>query len=91
MIGWIRNTLAERRRGRQAVARAAVAFESKHGQSPHVGISTTIHQDGARCIVRVCYGHVKPPCRAFFVVPDEGEIEELQFEDVTQFGECPWR
>ncbi|WP_218932181.1 hypothetical protein [Adhaeretor mobilis] len=42
-------------------------------------------------IVRLCFGHTKPPSRAYFKIHESGAVDELEFEQVRQYGERPWR
>jgi len=95
MISWIRSTIARWRRewrvNAEAAARAVEYFESQKSKQAWRNLCRVIHRDAYHRVVRVCYGKTKPPQRAFFSVPDRGEIVELEFEDVRQYGERPWR
>jgi hypothetical protein len=61
-------------------------------ETAHCGISTVIGEDDAGLVVRVCYGEVKPPGRAWYRVDaDWSVVGELTFEQARQFGEGYWR
>ena len=77
-----------------AVAVAVRHFESSTGQSAHTGTGTgkVIGQEERGLAVRVCYGHRRPPQRAWYLVGSEGAvIAELSLDEVSRFGERPWR
>jgi len=87
-LAWFRN-IPQRR---AAVASAVNHFESTKSTPAHRGISSVIAKAPEGYVVRVCYGHIKPPGRAWFLVSAEGSIiAELSFDQVKQHGEEMWR
>jgi len=92
MIGCFIRMIVSRRRRKDAVARAVHHFEEQCDKPALLG--HVIHADAVRCVVRVCYKqkqNVKPPSRVWYSVADNGEIAELTFDEVRQFGELFWR
>jgi hypothetical protein len=92
MFGFLSKWLEQRRRKRAAVDSAVRHFDATTGKSAHAGISCVIGEKAGRFIVRVCYGEVKPPRRAWYVVaPDGSIVDEISFEQAKEFGERLWR
>lgn len=90
MKKWLQHRIKKSSRKREALKRATEVFELEKNESSHQGLSSIIDYNEIRCIVRICYGHTKPPRRAFYSVPLEGKIKELNFNEVTQYGEELW-
>lgn len=92
MLPQVSRYFAERRERQEAIAAARQYFEDATGSGSHRGLTSVIHADPSFMIVRVCYGRTKPPGRAWFrVARSPRSIDELSFEDVTQYGERHWR
>ncbi len=99
MIARLRKFLEHRRatreaeaRERDAVARAVGCFEKLKGQQALREMCSVIYTDADKCIVRVCYGAMRPPRRAFFEVRVDGGIGEVSFRDAkAHYGETRWR
>ena len=87
LSGW----LERRRRNRIAVEVAVRHFESTTGQRAHAGISSVIGEESGGLVVRVCYGDVKPPRRAWYRLGDGSVVDELSFEEAGRFGGRPCR
>ena len=92
MLPLLSNYFAERRERQKAIAAARQYFEDATGSGSHRGLTSVIHAEPPFMIVRVCYASTKPPGRAWFrVARSTRSIDELCFEDVTQYGERHWR
>jgi len=88
MLTWIRRKLENRRQNREALRAAVRHFEETGRCDACPGISCVLHSDASSFIVRVYYGHTKPPHRVWFRVSrDLTRIQELSFDDVRQYGE----
>lgn len=58
----------------------------------HRSLTRILYEDDEKKIVRLCYGNVRPPHRAWFVVKADGaEVEEIPFDSVVEYGEHAWR
>lgn len=90
MISWLRSLLALQRDQRIAKERARQAFAST-GRG-HPSCVTIIGESVESIVVRIAYGHTRPPSRAWFSVLRSGEHEvtELAYEDVLPLGEKIW-
>lgn len=75
---------------REARSAALEFFRTSEGEKPHEGISKAIYFDANGVVVRVCYGHKKPPSRMWFRVSELG-ISKLSFSDVEKYGERQWK
>ena len=92
MLSGITKFFADRREKAAAVDAAIRRFESAPDHLAHRGISSVIHSDQFGFVVRVCYGQVIPPGRAWFrVLRGSTDVQELSFDEVTQYGENYWR
>jgi hypothetical protein len=92
MFQFLFRWLALRKAHRDAVAAAVVHFERVRGMKAHAGICGVIAEEPNSYVVRVCYGHAKPPSRAWYRIGCDGEVSsELTFDEVQQFGEGHWR
>lgn len=92
MLGWPFRWMERRRRRRVAVTAAVRHFAVVTGQQAHQNISSVIGEEAGELVVRICYGQVRPPGRAWFRVGADGQVrDELSFEEAGRFGERPWR
>jgi hypothetical protein len=92
MLAQITRFFAGRREKAEAIGAAIRRFESAPDRSAHRGISSVLHSDELGFVVRVCYGHTRPPGRAWFRVSrGAADVQELSFDEVRQYGEKPWR
>lgn len=82
----------KRRRCEKAATMTAIDyFEKETGHHAHRAHSHVIANDEEGFVVRVCHGRNKPPSRCWYIVSLGGEVlEELKFDDVTQYGEQLW-
>jgi hypothetical protein len=86
MFGFLHSWLAQRRRKRAAVAAAIHHFEETSGKRAHTG--SVIGEKAGHFVVRVYFGNIKPPGRAWFIVGTDGTVlRELSFEVAQEFGE----
>jgi hypothetical protein len=91
MIEWFRRQQAERRRIREAERRAVAAFEATgRGTVAWTGIVSSNAQE---TVIRVCFGHTRPPTRNWFAVSSQPDapVRELSWDEVVPMGEKPWR
>src|SRR5258708_4801485 len=92
MFAGITCFLAHRRERARAIDAAIRRFESVSDRSAHRGISSVLRSDDLGFVVRVCYGHIKPPGRAWFrVLRDTAKVQELSFDDVRLYRDRRWR
>ena len=86
LVDWFR-----RFRDRRAAIKLAVTyFEKTKMLTAHPRISKVIADEDGDYIVRVCYGHKKPPHRAWINVNvPKSTIKEVSFGSVRQYGERP--
>jgi hypothetical protein len=88
LVDWFRRF----RDRRAAIKMAVMYFEKTKILKAHSRISKVIAEEDGGYIVRVCYGHKKPPHRAWFNVNvPKSTIEEVSFGSVRQYGERPRR
>ena len=74
-----------------AIDNAREFFQSISSQEDHRSMAKVIASTDDAYIVRLCFGRTKPPSRAYFKIHESGAIDELEFEQVRQYGERPWR
>lgn len=76
------------RQRRSATSMAVEYFEKTKMLKAHKRISKVIAEDDGGYIVRVCFGHTKPPGRARITVNvPKSTIKEVPFNSVRQYGE----
>ena len=92
MLGVLCRCLERRRRSRAAITAAIRHLEATTGEHGHAGISAVIGEHAGGAVVRVCYGHTRPPQRVWYVVAANGSVvAELSLAEAAGFGERRWR
>lgn len=87
VIAWFRRWRAENARVRDAERRALSAFRDSRG---HAGFGAWIvRRTEDETVVRVCFGDLRPPRRAWFAVPASAgaPVRELSWDEVSPMGE----
>jgi hypothetical protein len=92
MLSFVSKWLHARQRRQSAVKAAISHFEAATGNHAHSGLCEVIGEKDGNFIVRVCFGHIKPPRRKWYLIgQDYTVIAELSFDEVKPFGERGWR
>lgn len=74
-----------------AIRRAREHFVEQYGKDDHRSWARVIAAVDGGFVLRLCYGHTKPPRRAYFRIDGDGNVSEMEFAEVRKYGERPWR